>query len=388
MAEILVDISQFVEFPARSGIQRVVSKLLVAWGEDRLFRWVRFDPAARRFIQIPPRMLDLLRHELFLADDVSGEIGKRLTLELASQPGWPVEVSDSQIVFVPEVFYSQERVKFYRELREARRIRDAYLVFDFMPWLKPSHFAIAKGFGPASMPYIQLLHEAHLRLFISRNTREEYVNRVRRAAAASQDAVVRLGADGLGGARQAFSTDRKRVCCVGAFDGKKGQDLVYDAFNDVETDLELHFAGKLLPSMIEKYRRIVETTNTKVWVHDDLSDSALVELVSGARASIFVSENEGFGLPALESLFIGVPLIASASLPALEDVPEYGQIQLGAVNKATVAGAFHRIADDQEARRLAAEIALLGLPTWTDFAANCRGRLLSLMHGASYTPAL
>ena len=57
-----------------------------------------------------------------------------------------------------------------------------------------------------------------------------------------------------------------------------------------------------------------------------VGDSALAELIAGARAVLMPSFAEGFGLPVAEALAAGVPVIAS-DLPALRetggDVPDY-----------------------------------------------------------------
>jgi glycosyltransferase involved in cell wall biosynthesis len=57
-----------------------------------------------------------------------------------------------------------------------------------------------------------------------------------------------------------------------------------------------------------------------------VSDAELVGLLAGARALLFPSFAEGFGIPVAEALAFGTPVLA-ADLPALRevggDVPEY-----------------------------------------------------------------
>ena len=52
---------------------------------------------------------------------------------------------------------------------------------------------------------------------------------------------------------------------------------------------------------------------------DYLSETQLATLVRGARATVFPSVYEGFGLPALESMMLGTPVLASQT-PALAEV--------------------------------------------------------------------
>lgn len=226
------------------------------------------------------------------------------------------------------------------------------------------------------MPYIDLLRSAYARLFISRDTMNTYASRIGRLSESVHDAVACLGADGLTAPRQTFSQNRKIISCIGAFDGKKGQDLVFKAFSNLECGLELHFAGKIPQYPDLKYKELLETKDPRVTVHGDVSDEALTALISSARASVFVSENEGFGLPALESLFIGVPLIASATLPSLEDLPTLGQIRIETVNSESIRSALALLSNDIYVSQLWAEVPNLQLPTWADFGEVCRSRLM------------
>ena len=76
-----------------------------------------------------------------------------------------------------------------------------------------------------------------------------------------------------------------------------------------------------------------------VFEHPDLDDAAVARLLQGARALLFPSFAEGYGLPLGEALAAGVPAIAS-DLPALrevgEDVPEYLEPRDGAAWLAAV----------------------------------------------------
>ena len=83
-------------------------------------------------------------------------------------------------------------------------------------------------------------------------------------------------------------------------------------------DLELVLAGKKdpaypeIPSVIARLG-LVE----KVIMTDFVSDADLIALTSGARVFVFPSLYEGFGLPPLEAMALGVPVACSerTSLP-------------------------------------------------------------------------
>ena len=83
---------------------------------------------------------------------------------------------------------------------------------------------------------------------------------------------------------------------------------------------------------------------------------------------LFPSEGEGFGIPPLEALHAGIPVIVSAGLPALDGLPGLGQIRLATVSVDSIADAVRSLLDEAEARRLWAEASRLHLPTWRDFS--------------------
>jgi glycosyltransferase involved in cell wall biosynthesis len=88
---------------------------------------------------------------------------------------------------------------------------------------------------------------------------------------------------------------------------------------------------------------------------DYLPRAHLVELIRGARAVLFPSLYEGFGLPALEALALGAPLLTStaASLP---EVVGDAALTVNPYDVAAIAAGIARLDREPELRaRLAAE---------------------------------
>src|SRR5262249_1941068 len=102
------------------------------------------------------------------------------------------------------------------------------------------------------------------------------------------------------------------------------------------------------------------------WV-ENASDGEVRDLIVSSRATIFTSLVEGFGLPPLESLALGVPVIVSTGLPSLESIPPLGQIRLANPNAVAIGGAVRELLDNDKHRVLREQIRELRVPTWADF---------------------
>jgi len=91
-------------------------------------------------------------------------------------------------------------------------------------------------------------------------------------------------------------------------------------------------------------------------------------LVQNACASIMISRHEGYGLPAVESLFLGTPVVAAADLPSLADLGSGGQIRLNDTDVPSVSAAMDRFADPAFAADMREAAERLALPTWSTYA--------------------
>lgn len=122
---------------------------------------------------------------------------------------------------------------------------------------------------------------------------------------------------------------KKTVLFVGRRDGYKRFELAVDAIRQLP-DLSLGIVGPLLST----YER--ELLNIRLgsrWLEfGPVSNKYLRQLYSSAFAFIFPSDYEGFGLPVLEAMACGCPVVTSSlsSLPEVGgDVAYYADIQTG-----------------------------------------------------------
>jgi glycosyltransferase involved in cell wall biosynthesis len=120
--------------------------------------------------------------------------------------------------------------------------------------------------------------------------------------------------------------ERPHFVTVGTIEGRKNHLLLLRIWRRLVTESEktapiLVVIGQRGWQADEAFALLDRATDLKGHVveHGDCSDVELAALVAGARALLMPSFAEGFGLPVIEALQLGTPVIAA-------DLPVYGEI--------------------------------------------------------------
>lgn len=117
----------------------------------------------------------------------------------------------------------------------------------------------------------------------------------------------------------AQAPDGEYVLAVSRFDPRRGVATILDAWallHDKRPDLKLLLAGKVgwhVNTVIERARR-----TPGVILTGEVDRRTLASLYRHAAAFITASVYEGFGLPVLEAMSFGAPIVASAIPPHME----------------------------------------------------------------------
>jgi glycosyltransferase involved in cell wall biosynthesis len=126
--------------------------------------------------------------------------------------------------------------------------------------------------------------------------------------------------------REKFELDRPFVLYVGGADVRKNLPRLIQAFAELplrfRINLQLVIAGRLLP---EEQELLIQSAQNAGLLAEDLvltglvSDDELVKLYNLCELFVFPSWHEGFGLPALEAMACGAPVIAAnaSSIPEI-----------------------------------------------------------------------
>ncbi|MEB2776530.1 glycosyltransferase family 1 protein [Algoriphagus sp. D3-2-R+10] len=118
---------------------------------------------------------------------------------------------------------------------------------------------------------------------------------------------------------------------IGTFDKRKNLPLLIRAFADflkkTNSEFKLVLAGGAGQSVQMNDKPVVDRLVSELQLNDKIilpgyiSDAQVKALYEGAYGYIFPSENEGFGIPIVEAMAFGVPVIHSDQ-PALMEVAE------------------------------------------------------------------
>ena len=141
------------------------------------------------------------------------------------------------------------------------------------------------------------------------------------------------------------------IVCVSRWQPHKNIEGLIDGFFELlrdnpETDTKLVLVGKPVCNYDVPDKRIKEYgLSTKVITLSDLNDFELSWLYENAIFSVFPSIHEGFGLPVLESLIKGCPVIVDNNTSTAEVVGNAG-ICVNMKNSTELATAMHRLLSD------------------------------------------
>lgn len=131
------------------------------------------------------------------------------------------------------------------------------------------------------------------------------------AASAGVDSLIKAISDGF-------------ILYSGGFDERKNVALIVAAYGMLREDLRRHYslvlAGKISSSQRQELQRVarrVGLNKADIVITGFLSEEDLIAAYANCSLFVFPSLHEGFGLPALEAMTCGAPVIAadSSSLP-------------------------------------------------------------------------
>lgn len=185
--------------------------------------------------------------------------------------------------------------------------------------------------------------------------------------------------------------DRPYFMMVGTALGRKNLDVALAAMD------RLAKTGGPLPLLVlagRRRKRTMDMLERPEWAHirpfvhqiDSPTQTDLKRLYGTARGVILPSKIEGWGLPAAEALWTGVPALCS-DIPVFHEVCGDLALYFHADEAAALAGHMRRLLTDEAFERQVREAIVAGrgqLRTWQDFG---RDLIASVTDGTAEPPA-
>ncbi|HWD98668.1 MAG TPA: glycosyltransferase family 1 protein [Bryobacteraceae bacterium] len=139
----------------------------------------------------------------------------------------------------------------------------------------------------------------------------------------------------------------KMVLCVGAIQRRKNQATLVRAFRALPSDWTLVLAGSQGYDASAALREVANSACVdRIVITGYIGDGELAELYARARLFAFPSLDEGFGMPVLEAMAAGVPVVAG-NRSALPEVCGESAILVDPENEEQLAAAMNRIVSDE-----------------------------------------
>lgn len=360
------DITELVTNPVRTGIQRVVREIIRNWDGPRPLRLCHFHSKQRALVGLP----DAVTYYLTEPDEPTrsapvGQIAERLSELIAANKS--TEVPGEATIFVPEVFFDEARARhlLWRLKRSPENV--FALFFDFIPWLHPQVIGVQRSHP--LMWYVRFAQHVQRAAFISDSTRSDWCTRILKDQSRN-GVVLPLGADGLRVSRQTFDRKKRNFVALGSIDGRKNQLSILRAFKKLwaeGNEVQLTLVGRVFEAESDIRGELDSAATYSQFRHvERATDGDVGEILSTARATIYASTIEGYGLPPVESLYAGIPCIASKRVPSVANLAK-GVRFLDEATPEEIEEQVRLLLDQGEAEKAWKEAAKLNLPTWQQF---------------------
>jgi glycosyltransferase involved in cell wall biosynthesis len=361
-----IDLSEFLGNPITTGIQRIAGEICRYLPPDSALP-VRLGP--RGYVALPSKLIEAIGRHFRDAGQSGVEEIRRLG---KAGDGQEIRLSAGDTALVAEVFTDPQRLQFFHEMPEAELRRCRFIVFDLLPMTHPEYFtsrSIVSLYG-----YYRMLRRANDCAFISEDTRDNYYGRLKRTAERA-GIVLPLGCDALGTKPSQITLNRPLTFSVlGTIEPRKNHKLILEAFEPLLRQVEglrLAFIGKMGwvdGEFAEKVRTLAADEKSGLTFQPGADDGAIRRSIERSRATIYVSSAEGYGLPPVESLWVGTPVIASKAVPSVKDLGGLGVHFVEPLDVGNLRQAVTAFLNDAYANKKAEETQQLNLPSWQSFA--------------------
>ena len=360
-----IDLSEFLTHPITTGIQRITGEMCKYLPPSALTP-VRVHRGT--YVRLPSGLISAIGDH-FRQGSHSGTAEIHRLGDPTSARS--VKIDSADTVLVPEVFDEPGRLTYFREQPDFNLEQYRFIVFDLLPLTHPEYFWADKL---GIYEYFKLLRRATHCGFISEDTRQIYYGRLKRTDYRG-GVVLPLGCDSLGPRPTQLRLNRGlNFTVIGTIEPRKNPELVLDAFEPLLREvkgLRLSFVGRMgwvSSAFAARVHALAADENSGFRFFSAPGDDSLRSCIAESRATIYVSVAEGYGLPPLESLWLGTPVIASKTIPSLNGLNSSAGIHfVDPLSIGNLRRAVLSFLNEEYANSKTQETLTLKLPTWRSF---------------------
>lgn len=176
--------------------------------------------------------------------------------------------------------------------------------------------------------------------------------------------------------QQKYHVSKDYIIFVGVMERKKNLLRLAEAFDQLKENYSLNIQLVMVGKMDKYYPEIADKLRSIKYAKDliftdSISDKEKYALLKGAKSFVSASLFEGFGLPGLEAMSIGVPLIVS-NTEVFNEVYDNGAIYFDPYDPKDIAQKINMLLTDDKYRSLIANNAFVraGNFSWQKCAAE------------------
>ncbi|MFT4028609.1 MAG: glycosyltransferase family 1 protein [Protaetiibacter sp.] len=366
---IVVDVDYCATHGFTSGVQRVVREVLRRWRERDGLRLIAWD-------EVGLAMRDLDDDEIERVTAWHRGHARVISMRGAQAVGTTV-IPWRSTVLLPEVA-NERYARPLAALAARSGNRVVAIGYDTIP--ATDGFFVSREQSQSFARYLTVIKNVDEIIAISEAAAEEFAGFAQAVAAQGLGGpaieVLPLPEEVPGdGSAPSRPTALPLVLAVGSHEMRKNHVVIADAAEILWREgLEfiLLFAGGSGPEwysdLDDRVTELVLAGRT-IAIVEGISDDELAEAYAAARVQVFVSLHEGFGLPVVESLAAGTPVITSNRGSLAEIAAAGGCVVVDPDSVGEIADALRRLlTDDAERDRLRLEIAKRPQRSWDDYA--------------------
>ena len=315
-----IDLGQFALDPFGSGVQRVLQQLAAHWPKDTATEFL--VPIDETFAVLTPDAAFDLLSTTFTSRPADHEAPTLIRSRVESlMTGYvdPSRIADTYSTWlVPEMTYDPVNLQRIRNLQAS--IPVVMIAYDALQMSNPENYYFTPGTHAYVSEYLRLLRDAPTVICISEFTRQQMFEVLRRSGI-RPTLVAHPGGDHIP-VSESHPPLRPRFLRVGTMEARKQPVEIVSAFmsavdDGLEADLE--FIGS--PSRVDvsinmSVQRAIDRGYPVTW-RNSATDADVADAM--ATSTAFLSYGiEGYGIPVLEAIRRGLPVIFDGVQPAGE----------------------------------------------------------------------